>query len=211
MEVFGETYDLSKCTPEERTQVEQWYEKNKNEVVPTDTDISSVQTSNGDRVVFTQMPSSELDCELAIESLKGNTTFKPDLIGKGKLVELYLLVHPLGGNLTLEDAAKQLGTNRVTGWRWLKQLKAQNPDRFDLDKWPTKQQCDAYRLIHPDLGGLTYREAAKALKSTYQHVVDMMSRMRKSHPDAFAFERLARPTVSRYDSTVHDDQTTEKF
>lgn len=211
MEVFGEKYDLSKCTPKERVEVEKWYEKNKDEKVPVVGDSPSNHVdSEVDRRVNIK-PSSALDCELALESLKGGSAFNPDLKGKPKHIELYRTVHPLGGNLSLEDAAKQFGTNRVTAWRWLKRLKTLNPDAFDLDKWPTKQQCDVYRLIHPDLGGLTYREAAKALESTYQHVVAMMARMRQTHPAAFVFEHLPRPEVVRYDPNVHDETVTQKF
>lgn len=211
VEMFGETYDLSKCTPEERAEAAAWYEKNKHENVPFAGDKANDQVRMEGRAAIDQKPSDDLSFELALESLRGNTTFNPILKGREQPIALYKLVHPLGGNLSLTDAAKQLGINRVTGFRWLKRLQVCNPTVYDLDKWPTKAQLDVYRLIHPDLGGLTYREAAKALNDTYQHVVSMIARMRKTHPQAFVFEHLDKPTISRYDPSVHDEQATEKF
>jgi transposase len=155
-------------------------------------------------------PSDDLNIELAIESVQGNLGFNPDLTGNPRHLELYRAVHPLGGNQTVEDAAKTLGVNKVTAYRWLDRVRADNPES-DLHLWPTKKQTDVYRMIHPDLGGLTYREAASALKCSYQHVVDMMARMRKTHPQAFAFERIRRPEIVRYDPSVHDDIAVEKF
>ncbi len=210
MEVFGEEYDLSKCTPEERMAVEQWYEKNKDDDVPVTSDITKTQTGAADRRSVVNQPSEDLDIILALESLQGNATFNPELEGKPKHIELYKMVHPLGGNQRVEDAAKTLGINKVTAYRWLDRLLADNPTA-DLARWPTKRQLDVYRLVHPDLGGLTYREAAKALKSTYQHIVDMMRRMRQTHPQAFSFERVPRPKIVRYDPSVHDDTAVEKF
>ena len=205
MEMFGEKYDLSKCTPEEAAAVEVWYDKNKQEDVSSAADSPSGRMITEDKRSKFEKPSDELSFELAIESLKGNNSFNPPMQGKEKYIQLYRMVHPLGGNMKLDDAAKILGINRVTAFRWLKRLKTLNPEVYDLDKWPTKAQTDVYRLIHPDLGGLTYREAAKALGCPYQSVCGLMARMRKTHPEAFAFERLARPTVVRYDPNVHED------
>ncbi len=211
VEIFGEKYDLSKCTPEERTQVETWYEKSKEVDVPVAADTSSNRPITEVNKSIDVKPSGELDFELAVESLKSNTDFNPTLTGRPEVVAFYRAVHPLGGNLSLTEATQQAGINRVTGFRWLKRLHELNPDTYDLDKWPTKAQCDVYRLIHPSLGGLTYREAARALKSTYQHVVSMMGRMRKSHPQAFVFERLPRPTIKSYEPESHDEQAAEKY
>lgn len=210
MEVFGEEYDLSNCTPEELKQVEEWYDKNKEAEVPDATDHNDGTPRSEAGMSVHSKPSGDLDVLLALESIQSNPNFNPDLEGKPEHLELYRRVHPLGGNLTVGEAASGLGINRVTAYRWLNRVMADNPTA-DLAQWPTKAQLDVYRLIHPDLGGLTYREAAKALKSTYQHVVDMVARMRKTHPQAFSFERVPRPTVVRYDPSVHDDEAVEKF
>lgn len=209
MEVFGQEYDLSKCTPEELAEVEEWYEKNKDADVPR---VNDYDVNARSKVVKCQVQdkSNELDIALAMESLNGHPEFNPQLMGKPQHVELYKMVHPLGGNLSVDDASKVLGINKVTAYRWLEKLQLKNPTA-DLCKWPTKSQTDVYRLIHPDLGGLTYREAAQALGCTYQHIVDMMARMRKTHPQAFSFEKVGRPTIVRYNKGVHDDKATEKI
>ena len=204
MTVFGEEYDLSKCTPEKRAEVEKWYAQNKDEVVPTIDDGLIIGH------VSQEQPSNDLDVLLALESLKGNPEYNPTLNGKERHIALYKAVHPLGGNKSVDDAAKDFGINRVTAYRWLKRIIKFNPTA-DLFQWPTKLQLDVYRLIHPDLGGLTYREAAKALNDTYQHVVDMMRRMRSTHPQAFAFERVVRPNVVRYNPTLHDNTAIDRI
>lgn len=210
MNVFNEEYDLSKCTPEEVKEVEEWYEKNKEEKVPVAADyIDTNNRSDACRRMSTH-ESDPLDIELAMESLKGNKTFDPPLTGDTKHIELYKMVHPLGGNMSVYDAAKKLGINKVTAYRQLTTLFAINPEVYDLHKWPTKAQLDVYRLIHPDLGGLTYHEAAKALKSTYQHIAQMMFRMRKTHPQAFAFQRMHRPRVCRLNVATNDNQIKDK-
>ena len=211
VEVFGQEYDLSNCTEEERKEVEAWYEKNKEAEVPTDTDNThGVYRTESARPVVGH-DSDLLDIELALESLKSNPDFKPDLFGNPKFVELYLMVHPLGGNVSIADAAKQLGINKVTAYRRLEQVAKNNPGVYDLHKWPTKAQLDVYRLVHPSLGGLTYREAARALNSTYSHVVQMMCRMRATHPAAFAFERIKRPKVVSFNPKLHDTEVKEVF
>lgn len=210
MEVFGEEYDLSNCTPEELKQAEEWYAKNQEADVPGVADSPSGHMITEDIRGKFAKPSDSLDVLLALESIQSNPNFNPDLEGKPEHLELYHRVHPLGGNLTVGEAASGPGINRVTAYRWLNRVMADNPTA-DLAQWPTKAQLDVYRLIHPNLGGLTYREAAKALNSTYQHVVDMMHRMRQTHPQAFAFERVPRPEIVRYDPTIHDDEAVEKF
>ena len=212
MEVFGEEYDLSKCTEAEKQQVEKWHEDNKAADVPVDPDyVSGKFDCEGSRGVM-QKPSDELNIALALEALNRPGMFAPDMNGKSSSIELYILVHPLGGNMSVEDAAERMGINKVTAYRRLARLAELSPEVYDLHRWPTKAQLDVYRLIHPDLGGLTYTEAAKALGSTYQHVVQMMCRMRKTHPTAFAFERIAhRPKVVSFNPVLHDDKVVEKF
>jgi hypothetical protein len=212
MEVFGQEYDLSNCTEEERNQVEEWYEKNKDADVPSDNDNGHRQyNTEGNRGIMNPV-SDELDIVMAIESLKPNYEWKSKLIGKPASLELYVLVHPLGAHMRVEDAAAKLGINKVTAYRRLLKLAETNPKTYDLHKWPTKAQLDVYRLIHPDLGGLTYSEAAKALGSTYQHVADLLCRMRRTHKAAFAFERLhKRPKIVSYNPAIHEGNTTEKF
>ena len=211
MEVFGEEYDLSTCTPEEVKQVEAWYEANKEAEVTVDSDMPSglYHTERVRAKSFIQ--TDDLNIAIALESLQGNTKFSPDLKGRTEYIALYLKVHPLGGNMRVEDASAELGINKVTAYRWLTKLAKDNPAVYDLHKWPTKSQLDVYRLIHPELGGLTYREAAKALNSTYQHVVQMMHRMRKTHPQAFSFERIRKPSVVSFDKYSHDEEVVEKF
>jgi hypothetical protein len=212
MEVFGQEYDLSNCTEEERKQVEEWYEKNKGADVPSDNDNGHRQyNTEGNRGIM-HAESDELDIAMAIDTLKPNYEWKPKLTGKPASLELYVLVHPLGAHMRVEDAAAKLGINKVTAYRRLLKLAEKNPKTYDLHKWPTKAQLDVYRLIHPDLGGLTYSEAAKALNSTYQHVADLICRMRKTHYDAFAFERLhKRPKIVSYNPAFHEGNATEKF
>src|SRR4030042_1643389 len=210
MTVCGEEYDLSKRTPEERAEVEAWYEKNKHEQVPTDPDLPDNKYNTEDQRRKMLVPSSDVDVLEALESLKGNPNFNPTLNGKEQHIALYKAVHPLGGNKSINEAAQVLGINRVTAYRWLKRIIKLNPTA-DLFQWPTKLQLDVYRLIHPSLGGLTYREAAKALNDTYQHVVDMMHRMRKTHPQAFQFEKVARPKVVRYNPTLHDNTAIDRI
>jgi hypothetical protein len=212
MEVFGQEYDLSNCTEEECKQVEEWYEKNKDADVPVcnDSPIGVHRTEEARSIM--QAPSDPLDVVMAIESLKPNYEWKPKLIGKPASLELYVLVHPLGASMRVEDAAAKLGINKVTAYRRLLKLAETNPKTYDLHKWPTKAQLDVYRLIHPDLGGLTYSEAAKALGSTYQHVADLLCRMRKTHRAAFAFERIhKRSKIVSYNPAVHEGNATEKF
>lgn len=211
MDIFGQNYDLENCTPEERANIEEWYAHNKEVDVPVDKEDPDGQYRTEADRVRTLANSDPMDIALALESLGGNSEFKPDLKGKDEYIKLYCMVHPLGGNLSVEDAAKQCGINKVTAYRRLTRLFVLNPEVYDLHKWPTKTQLDVYRLIHPDLGGLTYHEAARALKSTYQHVVQLMCRMRKTHPSAFAFERIRRPKIVSYNPKIHDEQATEKF
>jgi hypothetical protein len=211
MEVFGEEYDLDNCTEEQKKEVEEWYDKNKNEDVPP----VKEELENGHYETEEKRPklnklSSADDITEALASLNGNTDFTVSFIGNPKHIELYKMVHPLGGNVSVDDAAAKMGVSRVTAYRWLNRLVGRNPSA-DFFRWPTKRQLDVYRLIHPDLGGLTYREAARALNSTYQHIVDMMCRMRETHPQCFSFERVPSPKVVRFNPAVHDDKVKESF
>jgi transposase len=212
MEVFGEEYDLSNCTPEEVAEVEAWMEAHKGreaEIPRCNTPSElSLEHGHGDRL---DAPSNDLDIAVAIANLERHTQIFSRMRGDSRQLELFELVHPLGAGLSIDDAAAMVGISRPTAYRWLKTLADNNPDWYDLHKWPTRHQLEVYRLIHPDLGGLTYREAAKATGSTYQHVKDMMCRMRKTHPQAFSFERIPRPTVVRFTPNLHDEEVKEKF
>jgi len=154
---------------------------------------------------------SPLDVEMALEELGANPNWKSGLDGNLGDLELYERVHPLGRNQTVAEAAKDMNKPKRWGFRALERLKSKNPDLYDLDKWPTKDQLDAYRLIHPEFGGLSQEDAAKLLGIGQPALCERLSKMRESFPGAFSFERMAEPEMLSYDPDKHDEYIVRKF
>jgi transposase len=197
--VLGEYYELS---DQESAEVSEWLAKNPE--MAGEFDEEGNLAENG--------PGSPLEIELALEEVKGRDDFISGLTaGLRKHQKAYELLHPLGGNMAIDDVAKEFKVNRATIYRWMEKLKAQNPNVYDLDRWPTKKQLDAYRLTHPEFGGLTHDEASKLLGITRQAVQQLLDRMRESFPKAFSFERMAEPEHVSYDPSIHDEQIVRKF
>jgi len=71
---------------------------------------------------------------------------------------------------------------------------SERPTNKELRAWMdenfTEGQIEAYTLIHPDLGGLSIRAAAKKLGITVRSVERRIACMRATFPHAFRFERM---------------------
>jgi len=198
MEVFGEEYDLESCTPEERAEVEEWYEKNKDNMVPQETDGRwEEEFAKG--------------CLDIYEMLSKRPRDDFGLVGNERHLDFYRWVHPCGLGTPFLHACKQFDITHKTGYNWLNKLKRDNPEKYDYDKWPSKPQIDAYVLIHPELGGCTQEQAARLLNITQQAIQTRLSRMRKTHYDAFSFERVAKPRMFQYNPSRDDENIVQKF
>ena len=195
MEVFGEEYEL---TPEEAKEVKEW--------------ADGVSKDNKDALLRDKEEfETGINYARAIDEIKGKETFDSGLKGRAESVAFYEAVHPLGGNKTMAEAARDAGIAGPSGYARLKTLKKNNPEKYDLDRWPSKSQLNAYRLVHPELGGCTQEQAAKILGVTQQAVQSRLDQMRQKYPDAFSFERVPAPKHYVYDSERDDDQIKWKF
>jgi len=71
---------------------------------------------------------------------------------------------------------------------------SERPTNKELRAWIdenfTEGQIEAYTLIHPDLGGLDIRAAAKKLGITVQATQQRLARMKAIFPHAFRFEDM---------------------
>lgn len=56
-------------------------------------------------------------------------------------------------------------------------------------KLPTKKQIEIYKLIHPEFGNLSVREAADILGINETSAYERIRRMRRKYPEAFRFKK----------------------
>lgn len=69
--------------------------------------------------------------------------------------------------------------------------------RRKLDLFFTPDQLEAYKLVHPDLGGLSYAEAAGRLHIKEGALRSRLARMKEAYPYAFRWENMEKSKLQK--------------